>query len=60
MTYEKYLEDPNKLTLMCSAFVNYDYGYSVKSGVHIYLYSRALANLGTEKHSVYLERASKL
>jgi acyl-CoA oxidase len=48
------------LTLISSAFVNYDYGYSVKSGVHIYLYSRALANLGTEKHQVYLQRASKL
>jgi hypothetical protein len=32
---------------MCSAFVNYDYAYSVKSGVHIFLYTRAILNLGT-------------
>jgi len=60
MTYEKYLEDPNKLTLISSVFVNYDYGYSVKSGVHIFLYTRALANLGTEKHAIYLQRASEM
>jgi len=60
MSYDTYVQDPNKLTLICSAFVNYDYGYSVKSGVHIYLYTRALANLGTERHKIYLDRASTL
>lgn len=46
--------------MICSAYVNYDYGYSVKSGVHLFLYSRALANLGTDRHKVYADRASSL
>lgn len=50
MSYEQYLANPNYLSLICSAYVNYDYGYSVKSGVHFFLYLKALYNLGTEMH----------
>ena len=57
VSYEKYLEDPNKLSLVSSAYVSYDYGYSVKSGVHFYLYTRAVINLGTERHKKFVDRA---
>ncbi len=50
ISYSQYLLDPNKVSLISSAYVTYDYGYSIKSGVHFFLYTRAVINLGTERH----------
>lgn len=57
ISYESYLKDPNKISLLSSAFVSYDYGYSIKSGVHFFLYTRAIINLGTDRHKQFLQKA---
>ena len=47
LPYKEYLEDPNKLSLVCTAYVNYDAAFSIKNGVHWFLYMKTLFNLGT-------------
>lgn len=59
-TYEQVDADPNPTTLYANAFVFYDLGFSVRSGVHYYLYSKAISLLGTEKHQELLKRAYDL
>lgn len=54
MTYEKYLRDPNILTLSSNAMVTYDAGFSVKNGVHLFLYSKTIFNLGRERHQKFV------
>jgi acyl-CoA oxidase len=58
LTYEKYLEDPNILTLVSNAMVTYDAGFSVKNGVHIFLYTKTIFNLGRERHQKFVENAA--
>lgn len=45
------------MTHFAHGFVFYDLGFCVRSGVHFYLYSKALQLLGTEKHRPLLENA---
>lgn len=47
MTLEEYLSDPNKLTVLSVATISYNMGFSVKNGVHLFLYMKTLYNLGT-------------
>lgn len=56
-TFEQVDADPNPTTLYANAFVFYDLGFSVRSGVHYYLYSKVISLLGTEKHKNSLRRA---
>lgn len=57
-SYENYLMDPNVLTLISNAMVTYDAGFSVKNGVHIFLYSKTIFNLGRERHQKFVENAA--
>ncbi len=57
-TYQQYLGDPNILTLMSNAMATYDAGFSIKNGVHIFLYSKTIFNLGRERHQKFVESAS--
>lgn len=36
----------------------YNQSFSVKNGVHLFLYTKSIYNLGTEKHKKFLEAAS--
>lgn len=45
------------MTHFVHGFVFYDLGFCVRSGVHFYLYFKALHLLGTEKHRTLLENA---
>ncbi len=46
LSYDQYLADPNVLTLISNAMVTYDAGFSIKNGVHLFLYTKTLYNLG--------------
>jgi acyl-CoA oxidase len=37
--------------------VNYDAAFSIKFGVHWFLYMKTIYNLGTEKHQYLVKRA---
>ena len=43
--------------MVCTAYVNYNAAFSIKNGVHWFLYMKTLFNLGTAKHSEYIKRA---
>lgn len=58
LNYDRYLEDPNILSLVSHAMVAYDAGFSIKNGVHIFLYLKTIFNLGTEKHKKFIENAA--
>lgn len=58
ITLEDYMRDPNILTLVSNAVLFNNLGLSVKNGVHLYLYMKALLNLGTERHQKFIEDAS--
>jgi acyl-CoA oxidase len=49
--------DPNPVSLYSNALVYYDLGYTVRAGVHFFLYLKAIKLLGTEKHQELLMRA---
>lgn len=38
--------------------VTYDAGYSVKNGVHIFLYTKTIFNLGTDRHKKFEQNAA--
>ena len=59
-TYEEVDADPNPTTLYANSYPFYDLGFSVRAGVHYYLYSKAILLLGTEKHKELLMRAYDL
>lgn len=50
ISYDTYQSDPNIVTLTSNAMVMYNAGLSIKNGVHLFLYGKALINLGTEQH----------
>ncbi len=50
-------KEPNALTVFTNAIYSYNPSICIKWGVHSGLYIRTLINLGTEKHSVFLEAA---
>jgi acyl-CoA oxidase len=56
-TYEEVDADPNSASLYGNSWVFYDLGFSVRAGVHYFLYSKAIRLLGTEKHNDLLIRA---
>lgn len=58
LSYEKYLQDTNILTLLSNAMVTYDHGFSIKNGVHIFLYTKTIFNLGRERHAKFVEAAA--
>jgi hypothetical protein len=43
---------------MSNAMATYDAGFSIKNGVHIFLYSKTIFNLGRERHQKFVESAS--
>jgi acyl-CoA oxidase len=43
--------------MVCTAYVNYNAAFSIKNGVHWFLYMKTLFNLGTAKHSEYIQKA---
>lgn len=47
LSYDEYLQDPNKFSMVTSAYVNYDAAFSIKNGVHWFLYMKTIFNLGT-------------
>ena len=47
LTYEDYLKDPNIVSVVSTGFMSYDVGFSVKNGVHFFLYMKTIFNLGT-------------
>lgn len=59
-TIEETDEDPNPASLYSNSLVFYDLGFSVRSGVHYFLYSKAIKLLGTDKHETLLRRAFEL
>ena len=59
ISLEEYLEDPNKLNLVCNGVISYSLGLSVKNGVHLFLYMKSIYNLGTQKHRKFLEAAAR-
>ena len=60
LTYEDSLKDPNMVSLVSTGFMAYDVGLSVKNGVHLFLYTKTIFNLGTERHEKYIKAASNL
>jgi hypothetical protein len=59
-TFDDAESNINAVTLFCNGFVFYDLGFCVRSGVHYFLYFKALNLLGTEKHRFLLEKAFKM
>lgn len=57
MTYDEYLADTNRLSLISNGAVTYDHGFSIKNGVHIFLYTKNIFNLGRERHRKFIEDA---
>lgn len=43
---------------MSNAMATYDAGFSIKNGVHIFLYSKTIFNLGRERHQKFVESAA--
>lgn len=56
-TNEETDNDPNPASLYSNSLVFYDLGFSVRSGVHYFLYLKSIRLLGTEKHEEHLRRA---
>ena len=47
ISFDDYLANPNIVSLLSNAMVMYNAGFSIKNGVHIFLYLKAIFNLGT-------------
>lgn len=58
LSYDKYLEDPNIMSLLCNAMVTYDAGFSIKNGVHLFLYTKTIFNLGRDVHQKFIDNAA--
>ena len=54
------MKDPNVVSLISTGFMVFDLGFSVKNGVHYFLYMKTIFNLGTERHEKYIRAAADL
>lgn len=54
LTYDMFVNQPNVLSNLINSWVTYAPGFSVKNGVHLSLYAKAVHSLGTEKHKKYV------
>lgn len=55
--YEDYKKDPHATTVMGLALYQYSPSHCVKHGVHFYLFTKTIINLGTKKHENLVERS---
>ena len=55
--YKMFSTNPNAFSLATNGYVTYDPAFSVKHGVHLFLYTKTVHNLGTKKHQKFVQSA---